>query len=168
MCDTPLAGFRGGLAGSRARGAATGAETGMAAGLLGGADSPLRVGLRTPGVDFAVSSCGFGFVGGFRERLPELVFELADPTRLMAASRVSDPALVLKFNAVSSASETLMDSALTPLPDRLPSPPESKDADSALSATCDPRFGVPLSDLRAMVMLSGPLESELPRMNIFW
>lgn len=84
------------------------------------------------------------------------VSELADPTRLIGCSVLYDPALVPKCDEVSSESEFFIDSTETVLP--IP-----KDADSALSVTSDP-----LSGFRVMVMLSGPLESELARMNIFW
>jgi hypothetical protein len=136
------------------------------------------------GLDRALSICGLGIVGGFLVMEPWEVLELADPIRLMGVSSVSDPAdptrpmgasiasdpakltrlmgvvCVSDLDEVSSESDAFMEplgAAL--LADFLQISPEMKVADSALS---DPLVG-----LRVMVMLSGPLESELPRMNIF-
>lgn len=104
------------------------------------------------------------------------VSEPADQTRLMAVSdpadptrsiSMSDPALVPKCNDdVSSESDVFTDSTEAALTaqDLLPIPPN---AESAFLATSDPLVGAALV-FRVTVMLSGPLESELPRMNIFW
>lgn len=174
LWDNPLAGLGGGLVGSGVVVVAGGGVTGVA-GLFGRAGPPLCAGLSMLGLDldFALSMVGFGIVGGF---LPWEVLEPVDPMRPMGASRPSDPADPTRSMGVSepgcaeemsSESDTLKESAeasLTALPVR---PTAETREDSASSLNSAPLVGGALGFIE-MMMLSGPLESELPLMNIFW
>lgn len=89
------------------------------------------------------------------------VSEPADPTRLMDAS---DPTLVPMCNDATSSESDIFADSTEAAPDLLPISPN---VDPASLVTSDPLVVTALR-FRLMVMLSGPLESELPLMKIFW
>ncbi len=112
-----------------------------------------------------LSFAGFGLVGGLERlrepprEISELAFELAEPVRAISAK---PPPLVR--GSGSTASSELGAVGLGGMAF------EDRSADSALPPWLGGVVAPPSSspDLRVMVILSGPLDSEPPRMNIFW
>lgn len=158
FCDTPLAGLVGGFVGGEALSAVGDGFTGDT--FLGGIGSTFWVVLDTAGFDFTFTlrMLGFGRVGGFLGReLPdtsELVLEPADPVRLTEGSGGVSVLLVLEPKCEVFIGLTAADPLSTLV--------DTKPAKSALSVNSD------LGVLLVMLILSGPLDSDPPLINIFW
>ena len=141
------------------------------AGVTEDADSALGEVEPSVNLGFGPSSCGFGSLGGFFSDPPtdisELVLELADPTRLPREAE-SSISLLPGGDEDTSSLGGLTSTLTFPCPLSHPDGPvDTKIADSAFLANSDPWSGALLL-YGLSVMVSGPLDSELARMNIFW